>query len=130
MRFKTKKPPKGLSVQSNRGGLSGSSGFLYSQTVMPVQPAMTMTPTAAIDTKPRVRLFPMFLLSSRMPIQMAPTICIRLELTELRERVRMLKYKAAWIHEWRSLLKLGKLGIALTIKRREDNHHYFACKQG
>lgn len=78
MRFRTKKPPKRLSVQSNKEGLRGSSGLWYSHTMMPIQPATTMTLTVAMDTRPRVRRLPIFLLSSRMPIQTAPMICIRL----------------------------------------------------
>ena len=77
-RLRTKKPPKGPSVQSYNGGLRGSSGFLYSHTVMPIQPASTMTLTAARDTKPLVRRVPIFLLSSRIPMEIAPTICIKL----------------------------------------------------
>ena len=86
-----KKPPKGPSVQSYNGGFSRLIGFLYSQAVNPAQLASTTTATAATVMSPLARRLAIFVLSSMKAIQMAPSICMILNISELRERVRMLK---------------------------------------
>lgn len=97
IKFNTKKPPNGPSVQSNSGGLKGSRiGFRYSQTVRPIQPAITMMATVATVMKPLVRRLEIILLSSMEATKTAPMTWKMLNMRELRERVRILKYRATW----------------------------------
>lgn len=59
---------QGPSVQSKRGGLRGSIGFLFNHTINPIQPGMTKVATTATVTSPLVRRLANFQLSSKSPI--------------------------------------------------------------
>lgn len=82
---------------------------------------MTIDATVDIDTNPRVRRLVTTLVSSRKPIPIEEKICVKLNMRELRERVRVLKYRAVEkclsppLHDGLRVLSI------LTVQSREDN---------
>lgn len=95
-RSNTMNPPNGPSVQSSNGptpvvGSTAGTGFRYSHTTRPIQPPVQIEPMTAMETRPRVRRPPIFSLSRKKLMKMAPRACMRLNMTALRERVRTLK---------------------------------------